>query len=309
MNRIVILLLVLLSLVSSSSASSFIDFEDMAYNGYDGMIIYQSYFEVPLNFNVTFDNYTEGALGTVTCSSCNPSPYSGSWAAANPDYSNTELTFLHNINNFSVYFAVPIVSIGTTLTINAYDINNNLISSTSNTNALNTYQQITITGNNIKTIWLNHSTTANKIVYDDITFIEGESPTQAQCTFIDFSACSFYDLGCYFRVLLNFLYYAPGCYFTMLMDALYGMIYSIVSIPVGLITALFSGFMLCFGDLIGMITDITSLGATITGFVTNTIGLLFPSTWTLLLVLGIGIVITLRIYFFLKDISIAGFKI
>jgi len=308
-NKIIVVTFLMLVFANIASAT-FIDFEDMSVNGYDGMIIYQNYLDVPLNYNVTFDNYTEGALGSVTCSSCNPFPYSGSWAMSNPDYSNTEITFVHNINNLSVYFAVPVASIGTTLTINAYDINNNLVNSVSNSNALNTYQYINITGNNIRTIWLNHSDVANRITYDDITFIEGAPPsTVTQCTFIDFSACDFFDLGCYFRVLLQFLYYAPGCYFTMLMDSLYSMIYNIVSIQVGLITALFSGFMLCFGDFIGMITDIIALGGTIISFVNNTIGLLFPSTWTLLIVLGVGIVVTLRIYFFLKDISIAGFKI
>lgn len=144
--------------------------------------------------------------------------------------------------------------------------------------------------------------------FDYKPYFTYDLPVQ-QCTFIDFSECNFYDLGCYFRVLLHYMYYAPGCYFTMLLNSLYALLYNIVFIPIGLIISLFGGLMLCVTDLFGMITDIIALGGSIIGLITNTIGALFPSVWTTLIILGVTLVILLRIYSFLKDISILGFKI
>lgn len=43
--------------------------------------------------------------------------------------------------------------------------------------------------------------------------------------------------------------------------------------------------------------------------VSSTIITMFPSTWTVIVLLGLTIVGTLRLYYFIKDVSILGFKI
>lgn len=51
------------------------------------------------------------------------------------------------------------------------------------------------------------------------------------------------------------------------------------------------------------------INSTLFNHLTTSIYTMLPATWTLIIILGLTIVFTLRLYYFVKDISIFGFKI
>ena len=59
---------------------------------------------------------------------------------------------------------------------------------------------------------------------------------------------------------------------------------------------------------ISLITGIWGLSTTVYNIVIDFLSV-FPSEWTIPLGIGFTIVVGLRVYYFVKDISIAGFKI
>ena len=60
---------------------------------------------------------------------------------------------------------------------------------------------------------------------------------------------------------------------------------------------------------ITFINSILGLFDQVTYFISNFMYNIIPSLWLVLVLLGFSIVIILRVYHFIKDISIAGFKI
>lgn len=92
---------------------------------------------------------------------------------------------------------------------------------------------------------------------------------------------------------------------SLLFNAVYMLLYPFISFVNIFITAVvrsFNEFLLLYNSLSGLMWNITNL-------ITSTLGLFFDDAWTSLILLGISIVFILRIYSFVKDISIFGNKL
>lgn len=72
------------------------------------------------------------------------------------------------------------------------------------------------------------------------------------------------------------------------------------------ITSILGAMWNPFIDFFGAFAVINS---TLFNHVTSSITSMLPSAWTLIIILGLTIVFTLRLYYFVKDISILGFKV
>ena len=64
-----------------------------------------------------------------------------------------------------------------------------------------------------------------------------------------------------------------------------------------------------WNPFIDFFTAFAVINTTLFNHVTCSITSMLPATWTLIIILGLTIVFTLRLYYFVKDISILGFKI
>ena len=64
-----------------------------------------------------------------------------------------------------------------------------------------------------------------------------------------------------------------------------------------------------YSAFVGLISALGVSSSLIYSFLSSSLTSLFPSSWVVVLLLGVSIVVVLRLYFFIKDISIAGFKI
>lgn len=76
-----------------------------------------------------------------------------------------------------------------------------------------------------------------------------------------------------------------------------------------LITWLGNIVKLIFNAFINLFSTIWNTFDILYNFVSNILTGLFPNIWTTIILLGITIVFLLRLYFFIKDISILGTKI
>jgi hypothetical protein len=84
--------------------------------------------------------------------------------------------------------------------------------------------------------------------------------------------------------------------------ALFYPIYSIIMIFVNVINLIWVSFVSFINSLIGLFTAVYST-------IYSLFYLIFPSSWVAVLLLGLSIAILLRVYAYLKDIEIFGFKI
>lgn len=101
-----------------------------------------------------------------------------------------------------------------------------------------------------------------------------------------------------------------GCWFNSLGEWVYQLLYGIVKPFFDLIGYLLNGFMAILSEFIGFISDIYNLlFITVMYFLNNTLFLILPPEWVAVISVGITIVVLLRIYSFVKDIEILGFKI
>lgn len=62
-------------------------------------------------------------------------------------------------------------------------------------------------------------------------------------------------------------------------------------------------------SFVGLVSAFYSTFSMFYDFLVNHLFLFFPSAWTFIIMIGFTLVFLLRIYSFVKDISIAGFKI
>lgn len=73
---------------------------------------------------------------------------------------------------------------------------------------------------------------------------------------------------------------------------------------------IFQSFIVNIWDsLHSLVVNLVDLFALVTGFVYDFFVGIFPSTWTALFMASLTLVIALRIYYFLKGVSIAGFSV
>lgn len=98
--------------------------------------------------------------------------------------------------------------------------------------------------------------------------------------------------------LINYL----GDFLIELLYALFYPLHLVINIVTSFISTLVNSFIGFFASITGMFINLSSL---ISEFLTG----LLPYTWVVLILLGISIAVLQRIYFYIKDISIAGFKI
>ncbi|WP_406656161.1 hypothetical protein V7O62_09890 [Methanolobus sp. ZRKC2] len=94
-------------------------------------------------------------------------------------------------------------------------------------------------------------------------------------------------LGQFLEEIINFLLY---------------ILQTIIDQILKLINAIISPF-------VGLLGSITALFDSVYSFVSSLFSLFLPSLWVAIMLLMLFIVVILRIYSFVKDISIGGFKI
>lgn len=81
--------------------------------------------------------------------------------------------------------------------------------------------------------------------------------------------------------------------------------YPIITFFVDMYTAIIGAV----NEVIGLITDIYSLGLTVINFVTGFLSLFLIDVWTTMIIIQITVIIILRVYYFIKDVSIMGNKV
>lgn len=105
--------------------------------------------------------------------------------------------------------------------------------------------------------------------------------------------------------LYNWIIGLPGYFADLLAAIIHAILY-----PINALFQMVWGWITLIIDAImSVYTAITGLFSTVTGFLTSVSSMLFPGTWGTMIMIGFSIVVLLRIYHFLKDVSIAGFKL
>jgi phage-related protein len=94
-----------------------------------------------------------------------------------------------------------------------------------------------------------------------------------------------------------------------LADLLAAIIHAILYPINALFEMVWGWITLIIDAIMSVYTAITGLFSTVTGFLTSVSSMLFPGTWGTMIMIGFSIVVLLRIYHFLKDVEIAGFKL
>lgn len=145
--------------------------------------------------------------------------------------------------------------------------------------------------------------------YDFVTMYQGYIGGNTGCSFLSFSDVDWYDVAGYLRVIITWLYDAPGCYVQSIMDYLYAYLYLIFAIPIGIIDGLFTATIEIFTNLYNMVFGIYGIGNNIYLLLNNTIGLLIDSAWTTLIITMVTMIVMMRVWSFVKGISIFGFKL
>ena len=145
--------------------------------------------------------------------------------------------------------------------------------------------------------------------YDFVTMFQQGGGGDTTCSFVDFSGVEWYDVAGYIRVILSWLYSAPGCFVQSIFDYLYAYLYLIFSIPIGIIDGLFVAITEIFTDLYNMVTGIYGIGNNIYYLLNNTVGVLIDSAWTTLILTMVTMIVIMRVWYFVKGISILGFKL
>lgn len=108
------------------------------------------------------------------------------------------------------------------------------------------------------------------------------------------ATCEWYDLPCFINSLWNMMY---------------EFLYSFIKPFYDILNLIITSFVNSINYLIGVIVEIYGLTSSVILFIYNTFGLLFGYEITNLITIGVTIIVALRVYYFVKDISIAGFKI
>ena len=86
---------------------------------------------------------------------------------------------------------------------------------------------------------------------------------------------------------------------------LYGIFYPVVSIFKIFINVV----NYIWGSLYDMVVSFYNLFTSLYTFINNLFSLIFPNTYVALILVGITIVFLFRVYHFVKDIELGGFKI
>jgi len=119
------------------------------------------------------------------------------------------------------------------------------------------------------------------------------------------AAYSIDDVFTTLDAVYNWIISLPG-YFADLIEAIiYALFYPIQA----LFSMIWGWISILIDSVVSVYTSITTLFNTIYFFLSTVASILFPGTWGTLILIGFSIVVLLRIYYFLKDVSIAGFKL
>jgi len=97
--------------------------------------------------------------------------------------------------------------------------------------------------------------------------------------------------------------------FEQLGDLLYNAVYMILYPFISFINMSLNAVIRAFQSLLDLWAALSGLLSSVTTLITAFLGVCFDYAWTSLILLGISIVFILRIYYFLKDVSIFGNKI
>lgn len=92
-------------------------------------------------------------------------------------------------------------------------------------------------------------------------------------------------------------------------DAVYILVNTITYPFIFFFTQINNIFKLIYSAFTGLFNTIWDTFNILYEFTTNLFTSIFPSLWTTLILLGLTIVFCLRLYYFIKDISILGNKI
>ena len=105
--------------------------------------------------------------------------------------------------------------------------------------------------------------------------------------------------------VFNFLLSIPGTLISLLAALLYLGFYPVISFA-SMIIGWIVFVLLSFTDLLGAFWSVFNTWLT---FFSSMFSSALDATWVLLILAGFGIVVGLRLYYFVKDIEILGFKI
>lgn len=129
------------------------------------------------------------------------------------------------------------------------------------------------------------------------------------CSQLDLSGISWYDLPSLIGAILAWLYSAPACYYQSFIDWMYTFLEDIFYIPNGILNSFLWNINRIYTDMIGSIHSMSNLMSNVTHMLENSLYFMIDNAWAGIIATGFTLVISLRIYSFLKDVSIAGFKI
>lgn len=87
-----------------------------------------------------------------------------------------------------------------------------------------------------------------------------------------------------------------------LLNALLYPFYSVLHMIWGWIVIIISAITGLYNAIMGLFSILVS-------FITSVSDIMFPGQWGTFIVIGLTIVFALRVYYFLKDVSIGGFKL
>lgn len=119
------------------------------------------------------------------------------------------------------------------------------------------------------------------------------------------AAYSIDDVFTTMDAVYNWIIGLPG-YFADLIEALI----NAILYPIQVIFSMFWHWISILVDsVVSVYTSILTLFNTTYSFLWNISTTLFPGTWGILILIGFTIVVLLRVYYFVKDIEILGFKL
>lgn len=143
-------------------------------------------------------------------------------------------------------------------------------------------------------------------VFDNINVDNYSYPTAASCSFIDFSICNFFDIGCYLRAILNWLYSAPACYLAPIWDFFANIIDVSTSSMLWVLNLAYDLSLF----IIGIIALFASVIQLITGLFLDIFAVNAYAALTFSIILmGFSLVFFMRIYNIIADIEIFGWKL
>lgn len=97
--------------------------------------------------------------------------------------------------------------------------------------------------------------------------------------------------------------------FNALGDFLYQLVHIIFYPIFKFVFDIFALLISTINELVGFVLSLMGLGLTVVTFISDFLGLFFVDAWTTIIMMQISIIVCLRVYYFLKDVSIFGNKV